>query len=100
MSQNCNLCDRMILLLELEFRITVTACSFTGNICTIKLLNVGGNPDPEKVFKASQVEQAIKSVKSVLFSPQLTTDSCRDDPTSNGTHSSTPINTVSLTVMV
>ena len=31
----------------------------------------GGKPAPEKVFQAGQVQQAINSVKSVLFSPQV-----------------------------
>ncbi|KAF6030281.1 Cdc27 [Bugula neritina] len=38
-----------------------------SNICKL-----GGKPDPEKIFQAGHVQQAMNSVKSVLFSPYAT----------------------------
>lgn len=47
----------------------------------------GGKPDPEKVFQAGQVQQAINSVKSVLFSPQV----MKVEPTAVSKIENTPI---------
>lgn len=62
---------------------------------------LGGKPDPEKVFQASQVQQAINSVKSVLYSPQVVnSNSLRAFPKSDSTSSSTPIHTVSMILYI
>ncbi|XP_067934627.1 cell division cycle protein 27 homolog isoform X2 [Watersipora subatra] len=55
------------------------------------MCKLGGQPNPEKLFQAEQVQQAMNSVKSVLFSPQVTALHM-DTPTGEHTNISTPHN--------